>query len=104
MYHDIPWEPTPRIIKILGILLIIFFIVSCVTSCYKHTFEGHKCKWSLCPYKGVIKESYTRKVLQQVGSDDCEEYWLDILHLEYPTEEYEQLEERFNDNKLPWTK
>lgn len=54
---------------------------------------GHTCKWELCPYKGVKEADRKTAVLTYTecleGSDG---YCIDMLHLEYPTLEYDQLD------------
>ena len=56
---------------------------------------GHECRWEHCPYKGVKPGQYEKAVEKYTECDegtDC--YYIDILHLEYPTDEYDQLEEK----------
>jgi len=56
---------------------------------------GHTCKWSLCPYKGVKLADWKEAVLNHTKSPEGSDgYNIDILHLQYPSEDYDQLEER----------
>ncbi len=60
--------------------------------------KGHSCKWVLCPYKGISLDSAHKYVLQYVGNDKSPGYSLDILHLQHPTAEYEELETMLNED------
>lgn len=54
---------------------------------------GHECKWPLCPYKGVKPSGYEKAVIAYGVVEGSDSYCIDLLHLEYPTLEYEALEE-----------
>ena len=71
------------------VLIAILFIFSCT----KPLAEGHTCKWSKCPYKAVMTSQWHNKVQEYVGNDESVGFSLDMLHLQHPTWEYEQLEE-----------
>lgn len=51
----------------------------------------HACKWPQCPYHGIRPCDY-RKIVEYVGSEGTDAYYIDSLHLVYPTYEYEQLD------------
>ena len=70
-------------------LLIILLTIGC----NKARFGGHQCKWDKCPYKGVTADLAHRSVSAYVGEVGTDAYYLDILHLQHPTYEYEQLED-----------
>lgn len=56
---------------------------------------AHKCKWDKCPYKEVMRENYKRAVLNYTDSPDgSDAVSIDLLHLEYPTLDYDQLEDK----------
>lgn len=56
---------------------------------------GHKCKWDKCPYKDVVKANYKRAGLRYTGAEyGSDAVCIDILHLEFPTLEYDQLEDK----------
>lgn len=83
-------------IKTTTVSFIIFLLIALLSSCQKdYTYTEHSCRWSLCPYKGVTPEHYSEAVSEYSGCNegsDC--YYIDILHLEYPNEDYDQLEDR----------
>lgn len=58
--------------------------------------QGHACRWNLCPYKGVRKPEWERAVTRYVGEDAAgtDAWCIDVLHLEYPKDEYDDLEAR----------
>lgn len=72
-------------------------------SCNKpsgYAFEGHTCKWDKCPYKGIHVRDWDKAVTGYVGEDSrmTDAWCIDMLHLEFPKDEYDKLEERlFND-------
>lgn len=53
----------------------------------------HECSYEHCPFK--------EQIIFTEGCGNCEEdsdcWRLDSLHMEYPYEEYDQLEEKLND-------
>lgn len=52
---------------------------------------GHTCKWWSCPYKGITLQQYPQKAEDDQGTDA---YILDSLHIVYPKDEYEELEDK----------
>lgn len=71
-------------------LLIILLTIGCNQA----KINGHQCKWDKCPYKGVTADLAHKSVIAYTGESYTDAYCIDMLHLQYPTEEYEQLEER----------
>ena len=61
---------------------------------FNRPYTAHACKWSLCPYQGIKAAQYEHAVGKYVGEACTDAYHIDMLHLQYPTEEYEQLEAR----------
>lgn len=57
--------------------------------------SGHSCRWKLCPYKGVKWIGRANAVTQYVGEDyaGSDSWCIDMLHLEHPKAEYEELED-----------
>lgn len=53
----------------------------------------HTCKWAECPYHGIKPTQY-RYIVEYVGNYGSEAYYIDSLHLAYPSAEYEELETR----------
>lgn len=60
---------------------------------HKVVSSVHACKWAECPYHG-IKPSQYRYIVEYVGSYGTDAYYIDSLHLAYPSAEYEELETR----------
>ena len=57
----------------------------------------HACKYDLCPFKGVGNHpgEWSKAVTDYTGCEDGTDcYYIEILHLEYPDENYDQLEDR----------
>lgn len=66
----------------MKILLILLFLNS----------GGHKCKWKLCPYKGIKKSEYASKVKEYINcSTCCDAFQVDITHLYRPTWSYDKI-------------
>lgn len=55
--------------------------------------ENHFCKWAQCPYHGIKPDQF-RYIVEYVGNYGSDSYYIDSLHLAYPTAEYEELETR----------
>ena len=74
----------------ISLLLLLTVLGGC-----KKTITGHECKWMHCPYKGVLPANYSASILQYIGEDSkgSDSYYIDLLHLENPTLEYDELEE-----------
>lgn len=75
----------------LFLMAVLFTYFSCVA--------GHQCKYKECPYKGVTADLAHRSVSAYVGEVYTDAYYLDILHLQYPNEDYEQLENRLTNTQ-----
>lgn len=83
--------------RIIISVVSIILIASC-SSRERH----HACVWDTCPYKGRIPTNYKQAVMQYTSCEegtDC--YYIDMLHLEFPTEEYDKLEDRLFKNMKP---
>lgn len=80
---------------------LLFIIAVLLASCStRYKGIGHMCKWQLCPYHGVTANNARAAVIAYTGESDTDAYCIDMLHLQYPSDDYEQLEERlFNNNK-----
>lgn len=76
------------IILTLCILLLVYRNDNC-----------HKCKWSKCPYKGIYPSQWSDKVSLYVGETGTDAWCIDMLHLEYPNKEYDELEDLLFSNK-----
>lgn len=76
----------------------LLIIMLCI-GCNKARFGSHQCSWDKCPYKGVAANLAHKSVSAYVGEVYTDAYYLDILHLQYPTYEYEQLEALLTNNK-----
>lgn len=68
----------------------LILIVLCIGCKKESDNNGHVCRWGLCPYKGISIEQYKVKAEEIEGSDG---YYLDLLHLQHPSYEYDQLED-----------
>lgn len=81
----------------LALLMIIGLLAFKATTA---PATGHKCKWDLCPYKGIQEAQYRTAVTNYVGEKLTDAWCIDMLHLEFPDAEYEELENRlFNPKK-----
>jgi hypothetical protein len=74
--------------KILEILLV--FLICIIIYDRK---DAHTCKWRLCPYKGIYHNQWSERVTEYVGDIGTDAWHLDMLHLQYPKKEYEELEQ-----------
>lgn len=77
--------------------LIFLILVIIFTSCdkgYINPAYGHTCRWDNCPYKNVTKDEWDTKVYEQVGERGTDAYHIDILHLKYPKDDYDELEDK----------
>jgi len=52
----------------------------------------HVCRWELCPYQGVTIEHTSESVANYTGHVCTEAYHIDILHIQYPTLDADQLD------------
>jgi hypothetical protein len=79
---------------------MIYAIIGMSIVMFMRKPQGHSCKWKDCPYRGVTADNAHKSVSAYVGEVYTDAYYLDILHLQHPTEDYEQLEKRlFNNDK-----
>lgn len=94
-------KQTDYTILALAIPLLIAVAASGGFSCKseKKKENVHSCKWEECPYIGITANDYQLRAECENGSD-C--YYFDSLHLEYPGESYDQLENRMLESKCPY--
>jgi hypothetical protein len=78
---------------------IITFITVLMLACLGDNFSPippkvlstHECRWSLCPYKGVANQPEAWKDAVETYThygEGTDAYYIDMLHLEYPTEDW----------------
>lgn len=79
-----------RVIYSLIVLILVIIFTSCNKTIVNPVY-GHTCKWN-CPYKGINKHMWNNKVYEVVGERDTDAYLIDILHLKYPQDDYDELE------------
>lgn len=61
---------------------------------------GHQCKWDKCPYKGIQAAQYKAAVTAYAGEEGTDGWCIDLLHLQFPDDDYELLEDKlFNPKK-----
>lgn len=88
--------------KALGNFLVAIMLLVIALWLFAVGYEdkpGHKCRWALCPYKGV-KPSHYKEAVKALYEEGTDIYRIDLLHLQYPNDEYDQLEEKlFNPKK-----
>jgi hypothetical protein len=91
-------EIKPESYKANGLIVIcLSLFILCFASCKKIStkeIELHKCRWTLCPYKNITPYQYKECVIEYTGEEGTDSYCIDMLHLMFPKDEYEQLEER----------
>lgn len=76
---------TPAIFAI-GLMILMLALIK--------SPAGHTCKWDKCPYKGIQKSDWSKFVIEYTGEQGTDAYYIDMLHLEYPADSYDQLEEK----------
>lgn len=83
------------LLAIAFVIIIAVLASSCTRNNYNKTQLQsnalHSCKWATCPYHSIKPSDY-RKIVEYVGSEGTDAYYIDSLHLAYPTYEYEQLD------------
>lgn len=70
----------------------ICWVLGMAISSYVFRNTGHKCKYRFCPYKGIHYGNYKRAVVLYTGDYGNDAYKIDILHLEHPTLDNDQLD------------
>lgn len=69
-------------------------VVGCVMAICLLETPGHHCRWALCPYKNVMPSDQREAVIEYTGCEEgTDSYCIDMLHLQYPDKDYDQLEE-----------
>lgn len=93
---------TKKDYTLLAVLLVIFLAVIATSrkrdpirifklnSKQVHN-DKHTCTWPECPYHGIRPNDY-KYIVEYVGNYGTDAYYLDSLHLVYPTYPYELLE------------
>jgi hypothetical protein len=56
----------------------------------------HACRWKLCPYKGITQAQADIAVSEYVGEACTDAYHIDMLHIQYPTLDADQLDSLLN--------
>ncbi len=59
--------------------------------CHIHS-KAHACIWKLCPYKGICATHSSQAVSEYVGSIGTDAYKIDMLHIQYPALDADQLD------------
>ena len=80
--------------KSLTLIFLCLTAIALILFCL--TEDKHNCKWKHCPYKGITKDKWKQSVINYVGdeSEGTDGYYIDMLHLEFPQDEYEELENK----------
>ena len=52
----------------------------------------HVCRWELCPYKGITMQQASNAVSEYTGEACTDAYHIDMLHIQYPTINADQLD------------
>jgi len=80
--------------KSLTLIFLCLTAIALILFCF--TEDTHTCKWQSCPYKGITKDKWKQSVINYVGdeSEGTDGYYIDMLHLEFPELEYDELEEK----------
>ena len=80
--------------KSLTLIFLCLTAIALILFCF--TEDTHTCKWQSCPYKGITPDQWKQSVINYVGieNEGTDSYYIDMLHLEFPELEYEQLEEK----------
>jgi hypothetical protein len=91
-------------------ILILTAAIITLTSCNRNGFgchgnskimtrvtkltQKHKCKWELCPYKGVTLANYKEAITDYTGEPEGNPaHIVDCLHILHPSASYDQLAE-----------
>ena len=76
--------------KSLTLIFLCLTAIALILFCL--TEDKHNCKWKLCPYKGITEAQYKEAVTNYTGEEGTDSWCIDMLHLEHPKAEYEELE------------
>lgn len=70
----------------------IIFIVSLIAVVLTTNYATrHKCRFNSCPYKGVTPNGWSEAVKCYVGEEGTDGYYIDLLHLQYPDLDADEL-------------
>ena len=80
--------------KSLTTIFLCLTAIALILFCF--TEDTHTCKWQSCPYKGITKDQFKQSVINYVGieNEETDGYYIDMLHLEFPELEYDELENK----------
>jgi len=80
--------------KSLTTIFLCLTAIALILFCF--TEDTHTCKWQSCPYKGITKDQWKQSVINYVGieNEGTDSYYIDMLHLEFPGDEYDELENK----------
>lgn len=84
------------------LMAVLFSLPGCGKDQNQLTCTPHTCKWELCPYKGLKcgAEEWSRAVQEYTECEPgTDAHCIDMLHLEYPEDGYETLEEKLLTHK-----
>ena len=84
--------------KSLTVVFLCLTGIALTLFCF--TEDKHECKWKHCPYKGITTDKWKQSVINYIGegSEGTDGYFIDMLHLEFPTDEYDELETKLFQN------
>lgn len=74
------------------ILQIVLVAIICLII-FNRKQNYHSCRWDMCPYKGITPNEWHSKVSKYTGEKYSDSWCIDMLHLEYPDKEYDELED-----------
>jgi len=82
------------IMKSLTTIFLCLTAIALILFCF--TEDKHTCKWKHCPYKGITPDKWKQSVINYVGieNEGTDSYYIDMLHLEFPELEYDELENK----------
>jgi len=80
--------------KSLTTIFLCITAIALILFCF--TEDTHTCKWKHCPYKGITPDKWKQSVINYVGieNEGTDGYYIDMLHLEFPGDEYDELENK----------
>lgn len=88
----------------LALYILVVLLIGCtgntnettnemqVKKAFENMNTAHKCRWDLCPYKGITLDKASKVVANYVGSSGVDAYYIDMLHIQYPTLDADQLD------------
>ena len=61
--------------------------------------EQHACRWKLCPYKHITPNQWKEAVIEYAGEEGTDGYHIDILHLQHPEKDADELHDLLFNNQ-----